>query len=709
MGAKKKQPNEDEAEDRKQPLQGVLLAEDWKTDNDGLRPLTLDVPKALFPLLNRPLIDYQIQYLTAQHVQEIYIVCVSTQVELYVQQQDYPIPVRVWRYPSLIGSGDALREVDKLNVIVSDPFVLMNADTITNISLAAVLREHAERRKVDSSAIFTMVLSRAHSQDNVMIGTDPQQRVLLYDRSQRQPKIPCSFFTVPNITVSNSYTDLLYVCSPDVLARISDEFDYLDVRKDFIVNSVAEEEEGLQNRLYAYTGQGYGKRVSTPQSLHIISKDLLRSHMNGVSPNNHRYKLLPEFCYWDTTGKTRVHKTAAIRGPGTMLGRSCFVGDQVTLTSCVLGKHCHVGADSNLLYSYLWEDVQVGKNAKISNSILASGVIIKDHVTIEHAVIGAGCVVDENVTVPPFTRLTISSANGNEGDDDDWGDAKDESASSVDDGAIVSDTDIVGPQGMGRVWKPDCDSDDEEDMERVFHSQCIGAKPPTTQQIVVDPDDFSVQDDDDDFASPTDYDDAVTFDSHTTASQVVATKASSVDVLSELKSICLEFEQSSASSPIENLAIELNSYKFSQNATYSDCTHAATLAILELLDLSAALAQLLSSFRKLLERWAPLLQKMSIGTTEEKEIVVALEKFVLQHNSSIDVKRFRLLLQTLHDEEIVSEEAVLAWADARAADTDPKRKELFESPPVQDFLTWLREEADEEDDSDDESEEEDSE
>ena len=47
----------------------------------------------------------------------------------------------------------------------------------------------------------------------------------------------------------------------------------------------------------------------------------------------------------------------------------------------------------------------------------------------------------------------------------------------------------------------------------------------------------------------------------------------------------MEFEETS---PMENLAIELNSYKFSKNASYSDCTMATTLVILEKMQISAA-------------------------------------------------------------------------------------------------------------------------
>jgi translation initiation factor eIF-2B subunit epsilon len=50
---------------------------------------------------------------------------------------------------------------------------------------------------------------------------------------------------------------------------------------------------------------------------------------------------------------------------------------------------------------------------------------------------------------------------------------------------------------------------------------------------------------------------------------VVFGRSKGVNVVKELQDIYLELEETS---PMENLAIELNSYKFSQIATYADCT-----------------------------------------------------------------------------------------------------------------------------------------
>jgi translation initiation factor eIF-2B subunit epsilon len=117
--------------------------------------------------------------------------------------------------------------------------------------------------------------------------------------------------------------------------------------------------------------------------------------------------------------------------------------------------------------------------------------------------------------------------------------------------------------------------------------------------------------------------------------------------------------------------------------------------------------------------WKPLLLKMgrAIGLDEEVAMVQALQRTALQQqddsagpgNEAVRHKlttgmAFRLLLQTLHDQDIVSEEAILSWAQANR---NGEGAILVNLPPIQDFLEWLEDDSDE--DSDDDGAEEDDE
>ena len=67
MGKKEKDiSKKNDLEDRK--LQAILLADSFK---NTFRPMTLDSPKALMPLVNVPMIMYTIEFLAQNGVDEV--------------------------------------------------------------------------------------------------------------------------------------------------------------------------------------------------------------------------------------------------------------------------------------------------------------------------------------------------------------------------------------------------------------------------------------------------------------------------------------------------------------------------------------------------------------------------------------------------------------------------------------------------------------
>jgi translation initiation factor eIF-2B subunit epsilon len=801
-----------------QPLQAVLLAYDWTTspgayatnvsDPWRFRPVDLDRP-----LVNQPMIDYSIKYLVGQGAREIYVVCTTEAVEEYVQtstsllttttasnNNDGGPPknnsnnhstststtttIVVVRDPSVSNEGDALRELDKRNVIVSDPFILLRADTVCNCDLSMAMQSHRARHKADSSAIYTMVLKKFVSpppatgrRDDLRVGLDPYQsnRILLYDNTETQKSVtvPCTFFAhhCRSLILRHDLTDPgLDLCSPDVLARFSDEFDYRDIRAQFITNSVAEEEEGLQNKIYAHImddghdnhnhAYAYAAQCTDLYTYDRIARDILRRLVHPVTPETNvaRSYMMQQrhFLYAETSGKTRVGRSSRVDGPG-LLGRNCFIGEQCHIARSVLCDYCHVADQATIIDSHLWEGVQIETGASVYQSILAAGVVVLSGAVVSKGcVIGAGCIVGAHVTLPPYTRLTctVERLDLDDGDDD-WGDDEDDNddnedededddnepvdstAAKVADSPPVTDTDLVGPDGLGRRWKPpvedvddeSSDNDDDDDLPVIPHATILQAQCPGFDGTIVqalrtahqaEPLDDGLSEMDDDDESVLDGDDeddddfAVTFGG--AAAPAIIGRQEGVDVVQDLKSICLEFDATGGGGPIENLAIELNSYKFSQNATYADCTMAALLAILDRMNITATVGdgKLVSDFKSLLIVWKPLLLKMgrAIGLDEEVAMVLALQRTAL-HDPNEHVRRklttgmaFRLLLQTLHDQDIVSEEAILSWAQANRHDGGEGRM-LVDLPPIQDFLEWLEDDSDEDDDDDDNEEEED--
>jgi translation initiation factor eIF-2B subunit epsilon len=794
-----------------QKLQAVLLADSFLTTFQPIT-LDKTTPKVLCPLNNVTMLDYAIEYLSGVGVEELYIFCVAggDAIEKHIQKKYHSsylrgssssIKVKCVRDASVTDAGGALRELYNKNLIQSDPFILMSGDVVTNADIGPAMKEHAARHKKDNSAIMTVLLKRAggwsvnngNNGDNNDDNNDNQtathsgasskvsplqslsedltvalahpnpntntlksipqthSRVLLYDTNPNSTttQLPTSFFqTTSSIELYNNMIDTgLYICSPDVLAKFSDEWDYLHI-KTFISNSVAEEEEGLQSKIYAkeLSSSEYAAKIHDFRTYHSVSKDLLRRWCYPIVPDNlpcgyenfYRYGVERHMMYVEQKGKTKVGKSVTLKGPG-MVGSHTKIDDGCIVKSCVIGNDCYIGKHVTLSSCHLWEHVHVEEGATVMESILCNGCIVKKGAVVNKGcIIGSNCIIGENVVLPEFTRITVHCEEDDmfsdsdsdydtcgSNDDSNSDDSNSDKKKDGDDN-VKTDYNVVGKDGYGKVWIPnndeDYEDDDDEDEDEQYNSvehmqaQSIGYDPTALLQkrmkrqieddVLMDVDHGLDEDDDDDDFTGTNPDMLLSSNMNEDGTTIIGRQAG-VDVVKELKAICLDFD---FESPIENLRIELNSFKFSQNATFGDCCSGITLAILENLQLTVDIgaAALKAKFKNELKKWSELLEKLCRGQEEEVSVIKAAEAAAIADGVTGEVlsrePSFRLILETLYGEDVVSDEAIITWAKIRrTGNQDSPEGKLFNQKLTQAFLEWIEQEDSSSSGSDDSS------
>jgi translation initiation factor eIF-2B subunit epsilon len=151
--------------------------------------------------------------------------------------------------------GDALRELDSLGVIRSDPFIMMTSDTVCNIKLDQVIQFHKDKRKDDPNMIMTTIFretrsnSRSVADDLVVAYDSNTSQIVLFENDMKSSfcRLPSEILSDhPSIQFNTSLQDcFIDICSPEVLVQFSDNFDYQDIRKDFIRNEVVNFELGM--------------------------------------------------------------------------------------------------------------------------------------------------------------------------------------------------------------------------------------------------------------------------------------------------------------------------------------------------------------------------------------------------------------------------------------------------------------------------------
>jgi NDP-sugar pyrophosphorylase family protein len=120
-----------------------------------LRPLTDNIPKALVPLKQKPLLQHSIDFLKDAGVDEI-IVNVhhfAGKVERFIRETDFGINIEVSdERDRLLDTGGGLKKASWF-FDGDEPFVLLNTDILTNLDLRTMLDYHKNQQALVTLAV----------------------------------------------------------------------------------------------------------------------------------------------------------------------------------------------------------------------------------------------------------------------------------------------------------------------------------------------------------------------------------------------------------------------------------------------------------------------------------------------------------------------------------------------------------------------------
>ena len=138
---------------------------------ERLRPMTDGLPKAMVPLNDRPLVEYQVRWMQSQGVTDVVFLTgyLGEKIKEYFGDgSSFGIRAHYSEEDSPLGRGGAIRK--GLSMVPQDetPILVTNGDNVTDLDLNRLFERHASSR-----AMATLMLTRYLSQFGVVdVGDD---------------------------------------------------------------------------------------------------------------------------------------------------------------------------------------------------------------------------------------------------------------------------------------------------------------------------------------------------------------------------------------------------------------------------------------------------------------------------------------------------------------------------------------------------------
>ena len=310
-----------------------------------LRPLSCTRPKLLFPILNKPLLDWTLERLAETRVNEVTL-AVKYMAEAFMQRygeskHGMKISYSIEKKP--MRTGGAIKYAEE-SIGYKEPFLVLNGDIFTTIDYTSLLKKHEEKNAIATIALYMV-------EDPSRYGTvklTKENRVTQFIEKAPLGKAPCSLINAG-----------VYVLDPEI-------FDYIPSGRPVSIEHEIFPKLAEEGKLFGHEFKEIWIDIGKPQ-------DYLKA--NRVMLDSEPKKWMLE--------------------KGANLGEGIEFNDPVMVDAGVnIGQNSKLGP-----YTIIGKDAVLGRNVTIENSVVFPEATISDHASVRGAVIGKGATVGKGAEI----------------------------------------------------------------------------------------------------------------------------------------------------------------------------------------------------------------------------------------------------------------------------------------------------------------------
>lgn len=350
-----------------------------------LKPLTINRPKPMVPVANRPIMEHIVELLRNHGITDLISILYFQPDHItsyFGDGSKFGVRMQYVTADADYGTAGAVRNAHEL--IGDERVIVISGDVLTDFDLSVAIREH-EARKAEATIALTSV------ENPLAFG------IVIVDRESGRI---VRFLEKPTWgeVFSDTINTGIYILEPTALSRVPFRTNF-DFSKDLFPKMLRE-----KAALYGHVAHGYWRDIGNLDEYRRAHEDVLAGTV-GISLAGTSTQC-EEGILWQEDGAelgpdVKV-KGTVILGKGVQVARGC------TLDNVIAGSNCTIGEGSAFSHVVLWEDCSVGAEARVSEGVCAAGVRIgkgalvrENCILSDRSEIGDFAVVGPNVKVWP--------------------------------------------------------------------------------------------------------------------------------------------------------------------------------------------------------------------------------------------------------------------------------------------------------------------
>jgi mannose-1-phosphate guanylyltransferase len=328
-------------------MKAVVLA---GGEGTRLHPLTYTRPKSLIPILDRPMVEYTLEYFK-DCVDDIVFAAGHMVEELRDFLSTIPEGSRVEVVAEEVplGTGGAVKNVESL---LDEPFIVLNADIISSFSMKDFIAFSREKGGMGSIALYPS----SHPEDYGVVELEEGQRIV---RFVEKPS--------PEEAFSNLINAGAYYLDPRIL-DLMEPGKFVSMEREIFPQII---DDGF----YGYEFEGYWVDVGKVETYLEATRTLLQIRGSDINGQVDDSVQIIDPVYLESNSLIRSGRF----GPNSSVGKGCAIGD------------------AEISDSVLFNDVKVGDNVAISGSVLGEGVVVGDDCILKGCVVADGSRIDDEI------------------------------------------------------------------------------------------------------------------------------------------------------------------------------------------------------------------------------------------------------------------------------------------------------------------------